>query len=505
MQPVIQEPRQLSDLIQPRNPWRTLAVLALMVMELSWVVLWSNLLISPDGRLSYLRTFLVFGFIMVSVFSVVSLLNFLDLNLYATRAIVFLLLLVSTIFGLGSLEKTYNLVSLSQLPVRIIASFTEGSLNPGELFVIFVTLFLCSRSIALTSKPVGSEIAASGFRTGILMFLGYALLRPVGQSGPHGGFYVFLFSGLLAMSLTRIASVGQFRGGQQIPYNWRWLGGIVISILVILGAAILVGRIADEGWLRIIITIFAWMGYVLTLLISPLLWLAIRGISWIFEILNLEALLEFLKDAYQNLQEVLKTALAALQSLLSGFRESSIFKIFTFLSNARYLLILVGTLMMIVFIAWMVRRFRFIQTELSADEYQSLLDQQDLLHLIIAALRRSLDRILDGFEKAFRLQEVRRLLAAARIRRIYSQLMRLSARLGSPRPPARTPIEFLAPLNRLFPNLKSELEEITFMYVKVRYGELPEPSDEIATVERAWQRIHMEGKGMMRAERRRAD
>ena len=247
------------------------------------------------------------------------------------------------------------------------------------------------------------------------------------------------------------------------------------------------------------------MGYVLTLLISPLLWLAIRGISWIFEILNLEALLEFLKDAYQNLQEVLKTALAALQSLLSGFRESSIFKIFTFLSNARYLLILVGTLMMIVFIAWMVRRFRFIQTELSADEYQSLLDQQDLLHLIIAALRRSLDRILDGFEKAFRLQEVRRLLAAARIRRIYSQLMRLSARLGSPRPPARTPIEFLAPLNRLFPNLKSELEVITFMYVKVRYGELPEPSDEIATVERAWQRIQMEGKGMMRAERRRAD
>jgi len=91
------------------------------------------------------------------------------------------------------------------------------------------------------------------------------------------------------------------------------------------------------------------------------------------------------------------------------------------------------------------------------------------------------------------------MLAAARIRRIYARLMKLSTRLDNPRPPSRTPIEFLASLNQLFPTLGSELELITFSYVKIRYGELPEPSEEVVMVEQAWRHIAVKGREMLRA------
>ena len=505
MQADRRERRHLEEWIQTGNRWRSLAVFALMVMELSWVALWCNLLISPDDRISYLRTFIVLGFIMLGVYIAASLMNYMDVSLFASRVIIVLLLSISLIVGVGSLEKTYNLAELSELPARIAASFFEGNVNPEVFMIIFITLFLCWRAVVLAGRPLGPEMAIGRFRTGIFMFLGYGLLRPMGQIGPHGGFYVFLFSGLLMMSLTRIASVGQFRGGQQIPYNWRWLAGIVISILVILSAAILVSRITDEGRLRYIITVFSWIGFALALLISPLLWLVIRGVDWVFEFINLGAILEFLKDAYQSLEDIFESALAVLRSLLSGFSDRSIIELFRFLANSSRLIIFGGILLMILIVALAVRRFRINLINLNDDSYQSLLDEQDLFQLIKDALRRGLGRILEGFEQAFRLQEMRRLLAAARIRRIYTRLMRLSARLGSPRLPSRTPIEFLASLCLLFPNLKSELEVITFMYVKVRYGELPEPSDEMAAVERAWQRIQMEGRGMIRGEKKKAD
>jgi len=83
----------------------------------------------------------------------------------------------------------------------------------------------------------------------------------------------------------------------------------------------------------------------------------------------------------------------------------------------------------------------------------------------------------------------RSLIAAARIRRVYAQLMALCNQMGKPRPRSLTPNEFLTRLYNLFPENNSDLEIITEAYVKVRYGELPETSKDVAEVFDSWERV----------------
>lgn len=52
--------------------------------------------------------------------------------------------------------------------------------------------------------------------------------------------------------------------------------------------------------------------------------------------------------------------------------------------------------------------------------------------------------------------------------------MTLSQRLGSTRPPAATPLEFLPQLQALFSQEPDSVQAITQAYVKIRYGEYPE-------------------------------
>jgi hypothetical protein len=89
------------------------------------------------------------------------------------------------------------------------------------------------------------------------------------------------------------------------------------------------------------------------------------------------------------------------------------------------------------------------------------------------------------------------MLAAARIRRVYSQLMDLGALLGKPRPPAFTPLEYLPRLDQLFPNHAVELRLMTGAYLKVRYGELPEYQEEVERVEAAWKVVQEQGRVML--------
>jgi hypothetical protein len=100
---------------------------------------------------------------------------------------------------------------------------------------------------------------------------------------------------------------------------------------------------------------------------------------------------------------------------------------------------------------------------------------------------------------AARLRPARRILVAARIRRIYAQLLELSAELNRPRQPSKTPLEFLLDLGELFPKRNQDLELLTQAYVKVRYGELPETQSEMDELEAAWERVSEEGKQLKRA------
>ena len=149
-----------------------------------------------------------------------------------------------------------------------------------------------------------------------------------------------------------------------------------------------------------------------------------------------------------------------------------------------------------------IRRHFWTDQEEDSLEYQSLLDQEDLFGLLRSALRRGLGKVADGIGQIMHLRHAKRMLAAARIRRIYARLMDLSAKLNQPRPPSKTPLEFLPELEGIFPTLSMELGTITNAYLRVRYGELPETHQEVEIVETAWKRVRSYGQEKLSARRR---
>ena len=92
-----------------------------------------------------------------------------------------------------------------------------------------------------------------------------------------------------------------------------------------------------------------------------------------------------------------------------------------------------------------------------------------------------------------------KLVAAARIRRIYTQLMKLAGELGAPRRTWQTPLEFMVTLHGLFPDHGDALVAVTGAYVRVRYGELPESRSELQRVEKAWRELRHQGQQLKKA------
>ena len=149
----------------------------------------------------------------------------------------------------------------------------------------------------------------------------------------------------------------------------------------------------------------------------------------------------------------------------------------------------------------LVRYFLNEGVEVEEDNRADI-DQEDLLGLLRAALRKGFRRMTTGLEQVFSLDSARKFLMAARIRRIYARLMDLSAKLGHPRPLSSTPLEFIPSLEKLLPDSKRELDVITQAYLRVRYGEFPETNQEVEIVETAWNHVRSHGQDQLKANRR---
>jgi hypothetical protein len=164
--------------------------------------------------------------------------------------------------------------------------------------------------------------------------------------------------------------------------------------------------------------------------------------------------------------------------------------------------ILWGTIFFFLLLILLTLRRHILKREGSEEDDLADLDQPDLFTLLRSALRRALDELIRQMDGLFGIEQARRLLAAARIRRIYARLLKLSARLGTLRPASRTPLEFLPNLQALFPSMTVELDTITQAYLRVRYGELPETVEEVQMVEHAWGRVFAESKAKLKLSRR---
>jgi hypothetical protein len=487
------------------RPWRELAFYAAILMELSWISLWSRLVLRLGPRLSYPEVLATLAVIVIANFTLASLLNRLNVKVWVRRIFFIFVLFLSLWFGLVTLLDEIHMVGLWEILSRPLNSFEEmAELIPVEFVVMLLVLLLAWRAVGLVGQHVEPGNIINGFRLGIFGIVTYALFGPWNDHAPVTALLTFLFSSLLAMSASRIAILSLLRGGQAIPFDRHWLSGIVVSIFVIVMLSWLVEEaMAGQGFF-LLSRIFTLLVTVVVLILSPLLWLVMQAIFWIGEWLNLGQIMGAILDMIQLLQKFVDTLVKSVTSWISTVDAQVLRRISIFFAFSRPFLIFGTIIVVLVIILLTVRRRLWKKEQVVSDQdYENLLTQKDLLDLIRDALRRGLNKLLDEFDRFGNLGRAHRWLAAARIRRIYAHLMELSERLGEARPSSMTPLEFLPRLKQLFKTQENALETITQAYLRVRYGELPETGSDVVMVEQAWGRIREIGQEQLRERRRR--
>jgi hypothetical protein len=215
----------------------------------------------------------------------------------------------------------------------------------------------------------------------------------------------------------------------------------------------------------------------------------------IFLLDSLSSTMPGLSNAFENF----RFALDGLQNTFRGL-ANNLLNLFGIPSLGNWVQLLkpillwsvVGILLIVV--VFSISRWLFRERTSWRDELESVIEPGQLAQLLRKAMIERLDKLVESFRNRSSLIDGRRWLAAAKIRRIYARLMDLSAKLGEPRPPAHTPLEFVPVLEGLFPGGEEDIHVITNAYLKVRYGELPESIQEVEAVETAWQRVESLGK-----------
>jgi hypothetical protein len=475
----------MSDLeLQPENRigsrqlslkwWPQLAVFLLVIVELCWVLPWFRMVMQVTTAAPVWVAALVLGGIMLAAYG-------LGYVMEALR-----LMKNIQLGGFGILLVAGLLLAESWLLQKPAFGAKDGlaKLDPGAVLVLFFVIWMWWRGLTLSQDVLRPTTAWRRFELGLLFFMAYLFIASqVDFYRPGFGIFVlFLFSGLLAVVFARVSYVGINKGSSKNPFDLRWLG----SIFGILGATVtlaaLVGSLltgqyrlfldflanAIKFLIAVIVFIFGIPGLLISLLIVPI-------VPWLQGIAPIERVTSTLQSLFRQFD--FKEAKSS--PPLSVSIQTICF----------WFLIL---LLVVVLIA-RIRRVLQERRNSTTHEPDFLLKRGEAREIIRKALQDALNGLAGRFRPA------RRMMAAARIRRIYAQLMELCEALNCPRPESTTPYEFLPELGEFFTTQTDDLRVITEAYVRVRYGEFPESKAEIDVVESAWQRVLEEGQRLKRA------
>jgi hypothetical protein len=472
-------------------------------MELSWVALWYRLFIPASKQVPYLAGLWILFAMILLVYLPSRLMAYLETPLNVRRAALVVLVTMNLFIGLRYLLYVREVVSLAELLNRPLRTFGDmARLIPAEFFVMLFALFVSWRGVSFADRSIGPINVLASFRLGVLMFFLYGLLLPVGVELPNRALYIFLFFSLLALSTARISVLSQLRGGHHIQFNRQWMAGllviIVLMVLLSAGTMYLTGNTLF-GLLTLLLT---WIIYLVALVLSPLLWGIVRVLSWLFSLIQIGALFDAIQGLFQRLENLLQALTDWFNSMTGRFNLESIQLLFQRLMGYKsfylWLILLLG-----VAVILLTLKRRSLKDESADDqEGQPVASQDNLLEFLRNALRRGINRLAENLEDILRLNQARRMLAAARIRRIYAHLLNLSSKLDRPRLASQTPLEYLPSLERLFPGLSGQLATITGAYMQVRYGELPETAEELEQVEAAWKQVSSAGEEQLKTKRR---
>lgn len=470
--------------------WQFFTTLATMAMELSWLTPWYALLTSTNAPPTSLQIYAVFGGIYLASYFLAAAMYALRLTSQAQHVVLFFMLVVSVWLGLtGLVFSRAPLASELTLEQQSIGGIDISALSRPVLLSIAGIIFVWRRGSTLAQEWIGPLAGMRAFRTGVVMFLAYGLVISLQSVDfPDLELFMFLFSGLLALGGARLSSLGHLRGGKPLPMNRSWLLGVIVSSGTLIGLTVSIGIFTRVTLSELVVealhALYDSSARLVMLLVRPFALFMIKIIEWL-----LTRLLGQNVAGYEILGEEVQNLMTELDQPVEppAWAADLADWISTILFWGGVILVLV------ILFNGIVRRSRNRSWDLD-EERDSLLSPRDLPQHILSNLRQRIAQALAAFS---RLRPGEQLLAAARVRRIYAELLDMSAQLGSPRRDASTPNEFVTVLQGLFPSLYNELNTITNAYLRVRYGEYPESRQEVEVVEAAWERIRARGEEML--------
>ncbi len=462
--------------------WSEIALLTQVGMEMVWAALWYTGLFEDQLRAAWWGVWLVLWALIAGTYALARLLENTHTRLRLRQAIFLGWILFGALLSLKLILYPGQRTDLIYLLLAPIRSLSGADANVLPFVHIFLAPLLILRGVALASALPDVRSALLDFQLGLVALLLHGLLYLPRHPGfSSAGLFLFLFLGLLTMSATRIAGVTNFRGGRLARLGPTWAAGILSGALAVVAAGLLIGNFASgfagELVSRIFLVILGLLGMLVVMLLFPLINVLAALINFIMQTLANR----FPADLLANLQKSMSGLQSIAGQIFEGVRPT--------LHLMRILLPLAGLGAIIVLVlVWLRLRELDLQAEPETDT--AGLPAGSLLGVLRRLVRRGL-RVSAPLRPAH-------ILAAARIRRVYAELLALCERLGAPRAISLTPLEFLPHAGQLFPGRAGELDLITRAYVQIRYGEYPESREEVEKVMVAWRSVKKDGARMLR-------
>ncbi|MFQ5617282.1 MAG: hypothetical protein ACE5GO_12590, partial [Anaerolineales bacterium] len=424
------------------RPWRELAVLGVMIMGLSWGVPWFRSLTQSTYALSSSYTFSTLLGMLLAAYLLVRALTHFRLKLPIRRGARGVLLVVSVLIGLKTLLYPEESVSMNDLVSRPLLSFSDATaLIPDEFIIIMTVLLVWRWGVNLAHENIEPLQVVRTFRAGALMFVVFIFFNTFATGETFGRMaHLFLFAGLIAMGAARVDSISSLRGGRESPFDRRWLVGLLLTVLGTVGIAawIAAGVSGEETFMgflpRLVIGVVVAVGF---LLFTPVFLLFYYGLYAVVNLLRPEGeLAETLEETMEDLQRMS----AGFLDFIDKYLEPVGAVLSRFAPRAKSLVLwgvvflLAAAIVLAVIVRDRHRRARM------REEGQSILGRGGLLGILRDAFQKRMQEAANRLAQAADLRRRRRQLAAARIRRIYTQLMELCENLQHPRPEAQTPL-----------------------------------------------------------------
>jgi hypothetical protein len=485
------------------NPWREIAILMIILMEVSWITPWFRSLTPETYAVSAIRVLVMLAVVILFSHILIRFIDYLRLKKIVRQALMVIFLIIGCYVGIKTMLYAYESVSLTELLSRPLRSFSDiRYLIPVEFIIIVTVLIGFWRGVTLAQEHIGPSVVTSHFWIGIAMLIIFVLFNTIVTGEKPGDFFfLFLFSSLVGISAARMSVIGMIRGGKEVGFERYWFLGILLAAFSVAGISLVLGILVGGQFLGIGTIVLGLIGSIFVLIwiiLNPVLTFLVTIIGNLFKD---SQIISDLGNTLQKLNDMMNGLSHNLMNLVSN---SGIGSLFSRLAPIIKTIILTGVIIIIIMgiIFWMAfKLWKDRERGLVGSEEKSSLSSGNLLQSFLDLFRRGWNQTLNSFGQFVNFRHRQRMRAAARIRQIYTEILELCESLDQPRPDALTPLEFEPKIERMFPECQVEVSTITQAYLRVRYGLLPETQNEVSDVEAAWKRIHSAGQELLQKQK----